>query len=277
MTIQMRKKLSLKYRCTIYLLVILSIVLGTFNASGQDESINWVTSKEETIATALSEGKYILLLAGASWCDHCYAMRYLICDSNDPYPIKDIILENYVPWFVDTDSSSEWRVYAPGPPYYIPSTSRIDPRNPDEYIDQNYGDYGYYNDTDLAKETFYNRLLSGLGDIDSDGMPDEWERDYGLDALADDASGDIDEDGASNVDEYNAETYPNDPDSDDDGMVDGWEIQYGLNPLVDDTDEDLDGDGFSNLDEYLNETLPNDAGSHPPRFMPWLPLLLEDD
>ena len=151
-------------------------------------------------------------------------MRDIVCESNDPYPIKDTILENYVPWFsnVDDETNNEYLQY--GYVGYIPHIARIDPRNPEEFIDATYGSYGT---DDEGKEIFYNRLLNGLGDIDSDGMPDEWEREYGLDALSDDA------------------------------------------------DEDLDGDNFSNLDEYLKETLPNDAESHPPRFMPWLPLLLE--
>ena len=148
---------------------------------------------------------------------------------------------------------------------------------PDNYIDHYYGDYGYYTNPDLAKETFYNRLLDGLGDLDSDGMPDEWERQNNLDALSDDAADDLDEDGLNNLDEYNADTYPNDADSDDDGMPDGWEVQYSLKPLVDDADNDEDCDGWTNLEEYLKKTNPNDATSHPSKGMPWLPLLLESD
>jgi hypothetical protein len=195
-------------------------------------------------------------------------MHDTVCETNNP-PIKATILENYVPWFCHVDESTEYYPYAPYGQFTLPLICRIDPRNPDAYMSRGTGV------TDTT--TFYNFLREGLGDLDYDDMPDEWERDYGLDALTDDAAGDIDEDGSSNINEYNAGTYPNDADSDNDGMTDGWEIQYGLDPLVDDADEDLDGDNFSNLDEFLKETLPNDAGSHPPRFMPWLPLLLEGD
>lgn len=66
-------------------------------------------------------------------------------------------------------------------------------------------------------------------------------------------------------------------DTDGDDMPDGWEITYGLDPLVNDAEEDADGDKFSNLIEYENGTIPNDSQSHPPRSMPWLPLLLGDD
>ncbi|MFC1493912.1 hypothetical protein ACFL6W_01410 [Thermodesulfobacteriota bacterium] len=206
-------------------------------------------------------------------------MRANVCEEDDP-PVKPVIMENYVPWFSDVTSpeaESEYLYYDPA--IYIPVICRIDPRDPEEYIDKSIGGPNPNNpaDMEIFTENFYNRLMDGLGDIDSDGMPDEWEREYGLDALSDDAADDLDDDGSSNIDEYSAETYPNDADSDDDGMPDGWEIQYGLDPLANDADEDLDGDNFSNLNEYLKETLPNDAESHPPRFMPWLPLLLEDD
>ncbi len=241
-------------------------------------------------------------------------MRGNVCEEEDP-PIKQLIIENYVPWYCNVYSNSEYLYYDSAK--YIPVICRIDPRNPQGYIDKTIG---------LPdKATFYNRLLEGLGDIDSDGMPDEWERQHGLNALFDDAANDLDEDHLSNIDEYTAETNPNNQDSDGDVMPDGWEvqyafnplvndsandpdndglknldefmagtnpnnpdtdgdtmpdnweIQYGLNPLVDDADEDKDMDKWSNLKEYLKRTIPNDAESHPVRPMPWLPLLLEGE
>ena len=49
-------------------------------------------------------------------------------------------------------------------------------------------------------------------DTDDDGMDDGWEIAYELDVLLDDAGGDLDNDGVSNMDEYTWHTTPNDPD-----------------------------------------------------------------
>jgi hypothetical protein len=95
-------------------------------------------------------------------------------------------------------------------------------------------------------------------DSDGDGMPDGWEVQHGLDPSVDDAGADPDGDELSNLDEYQADTDPQNSDTDGDGMPDGWEVQHGLDPLVDDAGVDSDGDGLSNLDEYQNGTDPLD-------------------
>ncbi|HTF97359.1 MAG TPA: PQQ-binding-like beta-propeller repeat protein [Cellvibrio sp.] len=131
------------------------------------------------------------------------------------------------------------------------------------------------------------------GDRDGDEIPDWYERRYGLDREnADDASRDLDGDGLTNLQEFTAGSYANNPDSDADGLsdeeevhthhtnpvsadtdmddlVDYWEINNSLDPRdPDNRDQDLDGDGISNYMEYLADTDPTNALSLPPIFVP---------
>jgi len=94
-------------------------------------------------------------------------------------------------------------------------------------------------------------IVSGAGDInalfansdldsDLDGMPDTWERDYGLDIKTPNAFEDPDNDGLSNLQEYiisqvllaagtvPTDISPIDADSDNDGMIDGYEYNHIL-------------------------------------------------
>ena len=101
-----------------------------------------------------------------------------------------------------------------------------------------------------------------FGDSDSDGMLDTWEINYFGD-LSHDGTADDDNDGLTDLEEYQNNTNPIDGDTDDDDMPDGWEVTYGLNPLENDAGEDADNDDFSNLQEYLSGTDPSDPNSVP--------------
>jgi hypothetical protein len=77
-------------------------------------------------------------------------------------------------------------------------------------------------------------------DTDSDGMPDLWEETYNLDPNnAGDANQDKDNDGLTNLEEYEliltygTPTDPTNSDTDGDGVMDGQEIEDGTNPLDD--------------------------------------------
>lgn len=103
-------------------------------------------------------------------------------------------------------------------------------------------------------------------DTDGDGIPDNTELMMSFLSPSDptDAVEDFDKDGVSNVDEYNAGTAMDDPDTDKDGMTDGWEIEYGLDPInLADATTDADDDGYSNLKEFETGTDPLDPSSKP--------------
>ncbi|HBA85951.1 MAG TPA: hypothetical protein DCZ95_17850 [Verrucomicrobia bacterium] len=69
-------------------------------------------------------------------------------------------------------------------------------------------------------------------DDDQDGMPNVWERLYGLNVAEDDAAADPDGDGLSNLGEFQQGTNPLLADTDSDGFLDGEELAWGLDPAV---------------------------------------------
>lgn len=97
------------------------------------------------------------------------------------------------------------------------------------------------------------------GDVDFDGMQDNWEIAHGLNPTTDiDRNQDADGDGLTNLEEYINQTNPQYIDSDNDLMPDKWELDNELNPNSNaDVEIDSDGDGFTNLQEYQNGTDPN--------------------
>ena len=109
------------------------------------------------------------------------------------------------------------------------------------------------------------------GDSDADGMPDWWEVYYGFNRNdPSDAAADPDQDGLTNLQEYQKKTLPLNRDTDGDGFLDGVETGTGYWTSSTDTgtdplNPDMDGDGLldgaeSNTGVYVS---PTNAGSNP--------------
>ena len=108
--------------------------------------------------------------------------------------------------------------------------------------------------------------LPDNSDEDGDGLPDDWESQYGLDPGEVDSDGDgtndndqdMDGDGLSNLQEYNMGTNPQSQDTDGDGIDDSADV-FPLDPLEccdadgdgtgNNADPDDDNDGVSDLDD----------------------------
>lgn len=121
-------------------------------------------------------------------------------------------------------------------------------------------------------------------DADGDGLPKIYEDAYPFlsDATPNDINLDFDNDGLTNLQEYQRRTRPDLADTDGDGLKDGDEIFWAANPLVVDTDGDglsdgaevnthhsspvlidSDGDGFKDAYEVARGSDPASATSGP--------------
>ncbi|HOW96721.1 MAG TPA: M36 family metallopeptidase [Kiritimatiellia bacterium] len=144
---------------------------------------------------------------------------------------------------VDTDMDGESRPYG----------ARVD-MGADEFTDTD-GD----NMSDYWEANYFGSIAvsDGTGNPDNDGLTDFQEYMIQTDPLNPDTDGDEGDDGY----EVGLGMNPLNPDQDNDGMADGWEAHRGLNPFNDDAGDDPDGDNAVNLDEYIADTDPLNGDS----------------
>lgn len=129
------------------------------------------------------------------------------------------------------------------------------------------------------------RLEGGTDDVDQDGLPNDWELEYGLDPASGDgddgATGDPDRDGLTNFSEFMLGTDPTNPDSDGDGLLDGQEDRNSDGTIGDgetsplNTDSDNDGapddvEWFLGSDGSNGDSLPA-SGIYRVHYGTWTP------
>ena len=111
-----------------------------------------------------------------------------------------------------------------------------------------YDEYRYFDGTlSTSSEAIDNDIelnltavvIADVTDSDGDGISDSFEIEFGLNTVVDDADGDLDQDGLTNLEEFEAQTSPDNPDTDFDGVSDFDELQVGTNPLEDDHPPEL--------------------------------------
>lgn len=109
-------------------------------------------------------------------------------------------------------------------------------------------------------ETAFGMNPQSAVDTDGDGLPDDYETAFGFNPAVSEAHDelDADDDGLSNLLEYQAKSLPREFDSDGDLLPDGAEAlaaPYFSVTGYDDPSVDFDSDGLINLDEIVYNTL----------------------
>jgi len=156
---------------------------------------------------------------------------------NAAQPFYDrLIAEGYVtnyPWY--GLPSDEYRIANQGQLKNLFSfdldTYDLDENGVPDWYDAQYGHL--YTNTAALLSAYDDWQANHVVDSSGDGMPDAWKLYHGLDPLdSGDAHEDLDEDGLTNLEEFQIGTQPDNPDTDRDGKTDGWKVANGYDPLT---------------------------------------------
>lgn len=128
------------------------LALGLCVSPRWASALVWQTDKDTAMSQALSQGKYVLLVAGRYTCGNTRYMTNTVCESTSPN-VVGVIQQSYVPWFCNINASSDYSPYVAGMGSFIlPVICCINPANPDAYLDRSTG---------TADATaFYDRLVA---------------------------------------------------------------------------------------------------------------------
>ena len=104
-------------------------------------------------------------------------------------------------------------------------------------------------------EVFSRTAIKGVvvsNDLDNDGMPNTYEEIFDFNMYSFDSGEDSDNDGLTNLEEYEIKTNPQDEDTDGDGLTDAEEIANDTDPTKEDTDDDSIPDNDDNCPRIPN-------------------------
>jgi hypothetical protein len=100
--------------------------------AGQAQSLAWSSSLQDARASAIGQGKLILLLGGRPTCPNCNYMENVVCEAAGVRPVID---EIYVPWFANVDLDTDYQAYASGlGSYTLPLICMIDPKTTNAWL-----------------------------------------------------------------------------------------------------------------------------------------------
>lgn len=185
-------------------------------------TINGATWRKQTSDSWPSQSAIV----NVTFEDATYAWTLLVINSSLEWSTSQAPLPQTTPW--TAGNQSELASILGAKDSIIGQISRIGEGLPSTTA-PNSGDYRYL------------RVARSAIDTDKSGMPDWWEKTFGMDPFVRDEGDSAQED------------------LDGDGLVNGEELAAGSNPLIADTD----ADGVNDGDEVAGRTSPTNSGEHP--------------